>query len=97
VIVDKDHLMGLCEYLLDHVAKFKENPSPKSPEYVDDTVLYIVQAYSGYWDETEHYAIFNLRFLINIGKSDTGKRVFLGSETKVDSREIIKFYERIKK
>ena len=46
-IVERDEFMSMCEYLLNHSEKIKENPQTISQFYQDYTVLYMVQGLEG--------------------------------------------------
>lgn len=97
-IVERKEIVKLCEYLKNYIEKIKENRDYESHRYLDDSLLYTIQAIGGVWiDEGEGYARFSLLFLVNVGRSDSKKRVWMGSETGVDSREIIRFCNRITK
>ena len=100
-IVEKYELVDLCDFLLQHIYKSKENHSHRSEIYVDHTMLYRVRAYEGTWvtdnDTQEQYLVFALELFVNVGQPDGKARVYMGYKGTVDSRHVMKFYERIKK
>ena len=94
-IVERKDMIRLCGYLVNHIEKIKEKPDVSSHRFADYTMLYEIQASGGVWNHEENYGVFSLLFLVNVGRSSTNKRIWMGSETRVDSREIIYFCNRI--
>lgn len=90
-VIERQELMELCDYLFNHVEKIKENPDVISHKYMDHTMLYILQALEGRWHEEDGFATFRLSFLVNVGRADSKMRIWMGSETLVDSRAISEF------
>ena len=100
-IVEKREIVNLCEYLLQHIDKSKENHSHRSEIYVDHTMLYHVRAYEGGWgiddDTNEEYLLFTLELFVNVEQPKGKARVYIGYQGQVDSRDIERFSEHIRK
>ena len=100
-IVEKYELVGLCDYLLQHIDKSKENHSHRSEIYVDHTMLYRLRAYEGGWgvddDTNEEYLLFTLELFVNVGQPEGKARAYMGYKGQVDSRDIERFSKHIRK
>lgn len=84
-------LRRLATYFEEHIAQLLQNPDSESYTFVPMELGFQAQALGGEV-YTENDGEFNLRFLLNVGRSkDEGERVYVGGESVVTLKNIRRF------